>query len=106
MHDLPWIWSKSVDWELGALRSAGLDPERANLIDIGSPHLELSAVRRGLGMIVATEIIVREELSTGLLREVEIPRLPDVGYYAVTPLGPSPPIVTLYSDWLKSIFAS
>ncbi len=104
LHDLPWIWSKSVDWELGLLKSAGLDSETAQLIDIGSPHLELSAVRQGLGMIIASEIIVRNDLESGLLRQVPIPPLPDVGYYAVTPPGPRRPTVAAFIEWLKSIF--
>lgn len=106
LHDLPWIWSKSVDWELGLLKSAGLDSETAQLIDIGSPHLELSAVRQGLGMIIATEIIVRKDLESGLLRQIPIPPLPDVGYYAVTPPGPRRQAVAAFIEWLKSIFTT
>jgi LysR family glycine cleavage system transcriptional activator len=99
---LPWI--VSAQYELELLQEAGikLDPSRQVLV--GSPHLELSAAVLGLGLILATEVIIRAELVSGQLREIDMPGLPETHYFATMPSGPRRAATQAFVDWVRTLF--
>jgi len=102
--ELPWLWTENESGEKLLGEKIGLDPSKIRKIDVGSPHLEMSAVRQGLCVCVVPEIIVRKDLESGRLKQFPIPSLPSARYYAVTAPGPMRPSVDIFIKWLKSIF--
>lgn len=106
LQDLPWIVSREVRWEEDLVRKSGLDFDRLRIVDPGNPQFELSAARQGLGMILATETIVRGDLEAGRLARAPFPEFETIGYFAVTPPGPKRRAVSEFIDWLRDIFAA
>ena len=105
-QDLPWITSDhGWPWDRENLGRAGLDPGRLKRVQLGSPHLEMSAARQGLGISLATEIICRADLAAGRLVALPIDGLPSVDYAAILPRGPRRPAVDHFATWLQAIFA-
>lgn len=103
-QDLPWVVGADSHWELAQLSHAGIDVERLNRVHLGSPHLEMSAARQGLGAGLATEIICRDDLATGRLVVLPLAGLPSVTYATVLPKGPRRAAVEAFADWLTTIF--
>lgn len=103
-QDLPWIMGADSPWEQEQLRHAGLDVERLNRVQLGSPHLEMSAARQGLGAMLATEIICLPDLEAGRLEVLPVTGLPSVTYAVVVPKGPRRAAVDQFADWLATIF--
>jgi LysR family glycine cleavage system transcriptional activator len=103
-QDMPWVMGNKNHWELADLGGTGLDTSRLKLVDMGSPHLELSACRQGLGAGTATEIICRADIEAGRLVVLPLTGLPVVTYAAVLPRGPRRPAVDAFADWLQTIF--
>lgn len=104
-HDLPWITSDhGWSWDRENLRAAGLDPDRLKKIQLGSPHLEMSAARQGLGISLATEIICRPDLVAGRLVALPVAGLPSVDYAVILPRGPRRPAVEHFARWLQTVF--
>lgn len=103
-QDLPWVVGADSHWELAQLGHAGIDMNRLNRVHLGSPHLEMSATRQGLGAGLATEIICREDLATGRLVVLPVTGLPAVTYAVVLPKGPRRVAVDQFADWLATIF--
>jgi LysR family transcriptional regulator, glycine cleavage system transcriptional activator len=103
-QDLPWIVGSDSPWEHAQLASAGLDATRLKRVQLGSPHLEMSAARQGLGAGIATEIICRADLEAGRLVDLGLKGLPMVTYAVVLPEGPRRPAVEQFADWLATIF--
>lgn len=101
---LPWIWSPGNEPDQEIIRAAGIDPATVEKIDVGSPHLEVGAAVSGLGLSVASEIIIRRELASGALRALPVPGLPVTAYSAVVPRAPRRPAIDHFVDWLKTIF--
>jgi LysR family transcriptional regulator, glycine cleavage system transcriptional activator len=101
---LPWIDGPGSAWDKEQLRKAGIDPDRLGKVQLGSPHLEMSAARQGLGAMLATEIICRDDLEAGRLVVLPVTGLPSVTYAAVLPKGPRRAAVEQFADWLASIF--
>jgi LysR family transcriptional regulator, glycine cleavage system transcriptional activator len=99
---LPWIVPD--DEHAGILRQVGIEVPAALRVDIGSPHLEISAGLTGLGLILVTEAVVRAELARGALREVDVHGFPDVFYYATRPSGPQRDAVQAFAAWVASLF--
>lgn len=103
-NTLPWIMDDNNAWDLAQLRKTEIDPDGLKFVQLGSPHLEMSAARQGLGAMVATEIICRPDLEAGRLVQLPIKGLPSVTYAVVLPKGPRRPAVDQFADWLVSIF--
>jgi LysR family glycine cleavage system transcriptional activator len=103
-QDLPWIMGADSPWEQEQLRHAGLDLARLNRVQLGSPHLEMSAARQGLGAMLATEIICLPDLEAGRLEVLPVTGLPSVTYAVVLPKGARRAAVEAFADWLAEIF--
>lgn len=101
---MPWIVDRTAIWENQQLSAAGLDPSRLDRVQLGSPHLELSAARQGLGAILSTEIVCRGDLETGRLVRLPLSGLPSLTYVCVLPRGLRRPAVEEFARWLASIF--
>jgi LysR family transcriptional regulator, glycine cleavage system transcriptional activator len=104
MQEMPWVMGADSPWEHEQLRHAGLDLDRLNRVKLGSPHLEMSAARQGLGAMLATEIICLPDLEAGRLEVLPVNGLPSVTYAVVLPKGPRRPAVDQFADWLATIF--
>jgi LysR family glycine cleavage system transcriptional activator len=103
-QDMPWVIGNESHWALAEVAGAGLDISRLKRVDMGSPHLELSACRQGIGAGSATEIICRADLEAGRLVELPLTGLPVVTYAVVLPRGPRRVAVEAFADWLATIF--
>ncbi len=85
--EIPWLDGPGTAWDREQLRKAGIDPGLLRKVQFGSPHLEMSAARQGLGAMLATEIICRADLEAGRLVILPVDGLPHVTYAAVFPRG-------------------
>ncbi len=103
-QDMPWVIGTDRHWELAQVAGTGLDPARLRRVELGSPHLELSACRQGLGAGTATEIICRADLEAGRLVELPLTGLPSVTYALILPRGPRRAAVEAFAHWLATIF--
>jgi LysR family glycine cleavage system transcriptional activator len=103
-QDMPWVIGADSSWELAEVARTGLDVGRLKLVELGSPHLEMSACRQGLGAGTATEIIARADLDAGRLVVLPLQGLPEVTYAVVLPRGPRRPAVEAFAKWLATIF--
>lgn len=103
-QEIPWIMGADSPWEQEQLRHAGLDLDRLNRVKLGSPHLEMSATRQGLGAMLATEIICLSDLEAGRLEVLPVRGLPSVTYAVVIPKGPRRAAVDQFAEWLATIF--
>lgn len=103
-QDMPWVIGNESHWELAEIAGTGLDVTRLKRVDMGSPHLELSACRQGLGAASATEIICRADLAAGRLVVLPLQGLPEVTYAVVLPRGPRRAAVETFAGWLATIF--
>lgn len=103
-QDMPWVIGADKHWELAEVAGTGLDVSRLKRVEVGSPHLEMSACRQGLGAGTATEIICRADLEAGRLVRLPLGGLPVVTYAVVLPRGPRRPAVDAFADWLATIF--
>ncbi|WP_435259403.1 LysR family transcriptional regulator [Thioclava sp. FR2] len=101
---MPWVDGPTSAWDKDQLRKAGIDPTTLKTVQLGSPHLEMSAARQGLGAMVATEIICRADIAAGRLVVLPVPNLPTVTYALVLPKGPRRPAVERFAGWVQSIF--
>jgi LysR family glycine cleavage system transcriptional activator len=103
-QDMPWVIGADSAWELAEVARTGLDISRLKLVELGSPHLEMSACRQGLGAGTATEIIARADLDAGRLVVLPLNGLPEVTYALVLPRCPRRPAVEAFAGWLATIF--
>lgn len=103
-QDMPWVIGADKHWELAEVAGTGLDVTRLKRVEVGSPHLEMSACRQGLGAGTATEIICRADLEAGRLVRLPLGGLPVVTYALVLPRGPRRAAVEQFADWLATIF--
>ena len=103
-QEMPWVVGTDRYWEFAEVAGTGLDIKRIKWVEMGSPHLELSACRQGLGAGTATEIICRADLEAGRLVKLPLTGLPLVTYAIVLPKGPRRPAVESFADWLATIF--
>jgi LysR family glycine cleavage system transcriptional activator len=101
---MPWIVGPGSAWDKDQLRKAGIDPDALRKVQLGSPHLEMSAARQGLGAMLATEVICRADVEAGRLVVLPISGLPFVTYAAVLPKGPRRAAVDDFANWLETIF--
>lgn len=103
-QDMPWVIGADKHWELAEVAGTGLDVSRLKRVEVGSPHLEMSACRQGLGAGTATEIICRADLEAGRLVRLPLTGLPVVTYAVVLPRGPRRQAVEAFAGWLATIF--
>lgn len=103
-QDMPWVIGADRHLELAEVAGAGLDVLRLKRVELGSPHLEMSACRQGLGAWTATEIICRADLDAGRLVRLPLTGLPVITYAAVLPRGPRRAAVNAFAGWLQTIF--
>ncbi len=101
---LPWIWTADNAGDRFLMTAAGLDLEKLQKVELGSYNLALVAARQGLGLTVAAELVIRDDLAAGRLQEAPISGFPDINYYAVIPKGPRREVVVQFVTWLKTIF--
>lgn len=101
---MPWIDGAHNEWEKQQLRKAGINPDTLHMVHLGSPHLEMSAARQGLGVMLATEVICRADIEAGRLVVLPLQGLPSVTYATVLPKGPRRRSVEAFADWLATIF--
>jgi LysR family transcriptional regulator, glycine cleavage system transcriptional activator len=102
VQKLPWIVPE--DAMLDILRDAGIGFDPSLKVNVGSPHLEIAAATLGLGLTLATEVVIRAELASGQLREVPVPGLPDTHYYVTMPSGPRRAATRAFVDWVRTLF--
>ncbi len=102
--EMPWLDGPGSAWDKDQLRKAGIEPDRLKKVHLGSPHLEMSAARQGLGAMMATEIICRADLEAGRLVVIPLQGLPEVTYSIVLPQGPRRDAVEAFAGWLRTIF--
>jgi LysR family glycine cleavage system transcriptional activator len=101
---MAWLDGPGTAWDKEQLRKAGIDPDGLKKVQFGSPHLEMSAARQGLGVMLATEVICRDDLAAGRLVVLPVSGLPLVTYAAIMPKGPRRAAVDQFADWLATIF--
>ena len=102
VRKLPWIVPE--DAMLDILRDAGIGFDPSLKVNVGSPHLEVAAATLGLGLTLATEVVIRGELASGQLREVPVMGLPEAHYYVTTPSGPRRAATQAFVDWVRTLF--
>lgn len=102
VRKLPWIVPD--DDHADILRQIGIEVPAAQRVQVGSPHLEISAGLTGLGLILATEIVIRRELASGQLREVPMRGFPEVHYFVTMPSGPRRAETEAFVQWVRTLF--
>lgn len=102
VRKLPWIVPD--EGLLDCLRQAGIELDPSLNVSVGSPYLEISAAVAGLGLTLATEAIIRAELASGRLREVDVSGFPETHYYATMPSGPRRAATRAFVDWVRTLF--
>jgi LysR family glycine cleavage system transcriptional activator len=100
---LPWFWHDVMSTILVLMRNAGLDVERLRQVRIGSPNLQLEAVRQGIGVTIFNEQIARQDIEAGRVVEVPLPRKQFADYFAVTPKGPKHPLTEAFVTWITRL---
>jgi LysR family transcriptional regulator, glycine cleavage system transcriptional activator len=105
-EDLPWIWHDEMTAKLILMQNAGLDPTRLKRARIGSPNLQLEAVRQGIGVTIFNEQFARPFIEAGEIVEIPLPVKQSADYFAVTPKGPQHPLVAPFVDWLRGLLDS
>jgi LysR family transcriptional regulator, glycine cleavage system transcriptional activator len=103
-QDMPWVIGADKHLDLIEVAGAGLDAARLKRVEVGSPHLEMSACRQGLGAGTATEIICRADLEAGRLVRLPLTGLPVITYAVILPKGPRRAAVDAFAGWLQTIF--
>lgn len=98
---LPWILNDDDRLEAGWLAARELDPARLTRVFIENSMLASAAALRGLGLLFATEIIMRDDIASGALATLPGWDLPDITYWTVTPQGMTRAPVTAFVTWLK-----
>lgn len=102
---IPWILGSHEPFDEACLAAAGLDVSQITRRDIGERSLEIEAAKRGIGAIVATEIVVRRELADGSLVQLNLECARRNTYQVILPNGPIRPAVRLFVDWLRQTLA-
>lgn len=102
-EDLPWLWHEGMELKLKLMRTSGLDVDRLKQARIGSPNLLLEAVRGGIGATLFTESLAQDEIDSGRVVTIEIPRPITVDYVAVLPRSPHHPLAKPFADWVRTL---
>ncbi|MBY6120522.1 LysR family transcriptional regulator [Mameliella alba] len=105
-QDLPWILGPADRPDARMLAETGIDVDRVARRDIGEISLEIEAARRGIGAIMATDVIVRRHLDDGSLVKLDLTYPRKSVYHVILPSGPVRPSVRTFVDWLKSSLAA
>ena len=102
-YALPWIRHDDIEPKLVIMRAAGLDLDRLNWVDIGSPVILLTAIREGVGLSMFNQVVAEDGLKSGAFATVPTPRQAFVDYCAVIPKGPRSPIVDAFITWVTKL---
>lgn len=102
-EELPWLWHDMMGMKLIMMEDAGLHPESLKRVRIGSPNLQLEAVRQGLGVTIFSDRVARPLVESGEIVEVPLPRKQRADYYALTPKGPQHPLVDPFVTWVRNL---
>lgn len=101
---LPWLWhDEDMDLKLRLMKGSGLPVDALKQTRIGSPNLQVEAIRQGIGVGLFNARIARQDIEAGDVVELALPHSVDVVYYAVIPKGPRHPLVDPFTKWLTSI---
>ena len=101
-QDLPWILGAPERPDARMLAETGIDVEKVDRRNIGEISLEIEAARRGIGAIMATDVIVRRHLDDGSLVKLDLTYPHRAVYHVILPSGPVRPSVRTFVDWLKT----
>lgn len=101
---LPWLWhEEDMDLKLSLMEGSGLPVDQLIQARIGSPNLQVEAIRQGIGVGLFNARIARQDIEAGHVVELPLPHPVDAVYYAVVPCGPRHPLVDAFTKWLVSI---
>lgn len=101
---LPWLYDPNMADDLrDFVRKAGVDPEGIRIVDPGSAQLEIEAAVAGYGLSISTELVVRRQLASGALVEVDSALQETATYTAIHRKGPLSAPVQYFLDWLTEI---
>jgi LysR family glycine cleavage system transcriptional activator len=102
---LPWIGDQADRDGPGWMAAKGLDHAQVHLLELTNPMLAVEACLRGLGLMFASEAVMRDALVAGQLQVVPgWDHLPETAYWAVLPPGPARAPVQDFLRWLKTRF--
>jgi LysR family transcriptional regulator, glycine cleavage system transcriptional activator len=101
IHAVPWILSPADERELSWLDAHGVDHSWLKITEIALPTLACTAAAHGLGLLFATETILRDHIAAGRLRIVPGWTLPETAYWTVTPHGPPRAATQTFVGWLR-----
>ena len=104
---LPWILDRGMGggaFEL-AVRAAGCDPEKVEIVDPGSARMEQEAALLGYGLHVTPALTVSAYLDAGQLVRVDQGLDMSATYCALTRPGFRPEKTQAFLDWLVEICA-
>lgn len=100
---IPWLIPDDTLWEREALRQSGIEPGRLETLDVGDTALEIRAAEEGIGLVLESEVDLRQQLLRGSLKPAPI-RISHVSsYFLVTPPWTPRPGVQEFIAWLKSM---
>ena len=102
---LPWLTESGADAATmqGFMRQAGVDPDRARIVNPGEARVEIEAALMGYGLSITTELVIRRYLDDGRLVRVDTPLDVTVTYAALTRKGPLAAPVRHFLDWLTEV---
>lgn len=92
-----------MDLKLSLMEGSGLPVDQLIQARIGSPNLQVEAIRQGIGVGLFNARIARQDIEAGHVVELPLPHPVDAVYYAVVPRGPRHPLVDAFTKWLVSI---
>lgn len=101
---LPWI-GRPTPMEDHLIRSFGFDPQSIERLDLGNTRFEVDAAERGMGIALATEIVVRDALNEGRLARIDAPSSLTQVYSILTPEKGLRPEAEILVNWLFEIFS-
>lgn len=101
---LPWLWhDEDMDLKLSLMAESGLPIEQLRQARIGSPSLQVEALKQGIGVGLFNARIARSDIEAGDVIALPLPRDVAVVYCAVYPQGPQHPLMGSFLKWLETL---
>lgn len=101
---LPWLWhDEDMDLKLSLMAESGLPVERLRQARIGSPSLQVEALKQGIGVGLFNARMARFDIEAGDVIELPLPRDVEVAYCVVYPKGPHHPLMESFVTWLETL---
>ena len=98
---LPWLWhDEDMDLKLSLMTESGLPLERLRQARIGSPSLQVEALKQGIGVGLFN---ARFDIEAGDVIELPLPRDVEVVYCAAYPRGQHHPLIESFVKWLETL---